>query len=627
MLSIRRFFFLAAFTTALTSRARAQVPAYSIYATPIGVSSATVNWSGDPGTTYLVVTSTDFPLTSTMTALTSYSATIVGYSTNTLASFMVEASSAGHTVDSSTSTVYTLSAQPNGTTLLAQFGTSETLSWDGSGNPSSTTYYVVWSVAGSSSVVFSTASVNVGSTTATINSLPGGQTVTFQVQSVNAAGIPSPFDVAQSTTFPPINNQAVISSGTYALGSSSIAWSWSASTGAINYQLFEESGTAASPLLGPNQLSYVQTGLTPNTTYTDYIESYGLTSSTNSAAYTAYTLAKATTGLTLLEVSSATASATLSWDADDNPPGTTYEVEWWTKLTSTITVSTQTTTAVLSNLSGGATLYFTVQAQNYAGMLSDYDATLYGVTPSTSFPISIVTVPADAQGSLTFVLPSSVVGVSFASGTFNQSVNMIAQQVSASQLFPPPAVPADAVPITGSGGQPILFQVSAFSVSGASVTPTAAVTVSASYIPSQIGGVDPGSLTINYDDPIHGWIALASSRGPNNTLTVVSNSLGYFQVFGASPPSTLAQITVGPNPLRPVVNPGQLMTFRNLPPGTRVRIFTYIGEKIADIAADGSGNAGWDGRNAAGSYVASGVYLAVIQGGGIKKIMRVAVER
>ncbi|NNN05724.1 MAG: fibronectin type III domain-containing protein [Elusimicrobia bacterium] len=607
--------------------ARAQTAATNIYAFPVGVSSVTVTWAGDTMTVYQVVSSTDFPLASTTTAQTAYSETIVGYSTNTLASFMVEASSAGFVHDSSTSSVYTQAAQPNGTALISLNGTSETLSWNDSGNPLPTYYNIEWYVAGSTPIVFSTASVSVGSVTATIDNLPGGQTVNFLVQAVNVSGLGSGFDITVSTSLPPINNQAVISSGSYALGISSIAWSWTASTGAINYQLFEDSGVAASTILGPNQLGVAQTGLTPNTTYTDYVQSFGLASSTNSAPFTVNTLAAPTTALTLLNVSSATASAILSWGAHGNPPGTTYNVEWWTHLTSTITVSTQTTNAVLTNLSGGATLYFTVQAQNAVGIRSDFDSTLYGVVPSTSFATSIVTVPAGGQGALTFVLPSSVIGVTFASGTFSSSVNILVSSAIETQITPPPGMPADAVSIQGSGGQPILFKITAVDTNGAVVYPTASLTVSASYLPSLIGSVDPASLTIDYDDPTHGWTPLASSRGPNNTLVVVAQTLGYYQVFGAAPPAGISGITVGPNPLRPIVNPGQLMTFRNLPPGTRVRIFTYIGEKIADIAADGSGNAGWDGRNAAGSYVASGVYLAVIQGAGVKKIMRVAVER
>ena len=69
------------------------------------------------------------------------------------------------------------------------------------------------------------------------------------------------------------------------------------------------------------------------------------------------------------------------------------------------------------------------------------------------------------------------------------------------------------------------------------------------------------------------------------------------------------------------------MTFRNLPAGCRIRIFTYVGEKLVDMVADGSGVVAWNGRNHVGSLVASGVYIALIEGAGAKKTMRLAIER
>jgi hypothetical protein len=612
----------------LAASARAQTLPTGINATPVGVSSVTVSWFGDTMTVYQVVDSTDSPISSTTTALTAYAETIVGYSTNSLVSFMVEASSAGFVVDSATQTVYTQAAQPSASALVGTNVNQTTLEWSANGNPPGTYYNVEWSIASSTPIVLSTApAVIIGTATATISELPGGQTVNFQVQAVNFAGLQTPFDVTLSTTIVSIGGQAAISSGTYALGFSSISWSWTASTGAINYQLFEDSGVAASPLLGPNQLSYAQTGLSPNTLYQDYIVSYGLTSSTQSASYGWYTLAAPTTGLMVISSSPASVTATLSWGANGNPPNTTYDVEWWTRLTSTVTVSTQATTAVLTNLYGGSTVYFTIQAVNNNGLIGGYDTTI-GSPPSVLFSTSVLNVPANTQGSLTFVLPTASVNVQFSSSTFTSGAYLTVVQASTASIFPPPATPPNVEPISvGASGSPILFQIMATNGSGVTVTPTTVLTISVYYNPALINGVVPESLSINYDDPVHGWVALATSKGSNDDLHAVSSNAGYFQIFGIAAPSDLSEITVGPNPLRPIVNPGQLMTFRNLPKGTRVRIFTYLGEKLADIASDDSGIAAWDGRNAHGSYVASGVYIAVIQGAGVKKTMRVAIER
>lgn len=104
--------------------------------------------------------------------------------------------------------------------------------------------------------------------------------------------------------------------------------------------------------------------------------------------------------------------------------------------------------------------------------------------------------------------------------------------------------------------------------------------------------------------------------------------LGAFSLSVLAVPSAdFSAITVGPNPLRPMLNPGQVMTFRNVPAGTRVRMFTYTGEKVVELADDGSGNVVWDGKNRLGSYVASGVYIVLFTGDGGKRTMRVAIER
>jgi hypothetical protein len=613
----------AALFAAAPGRAQT-VPAASISATAIGVSSITVTWIGDPGTTYQVVTSTDFPLTSTQTAQTFYSATVMGYSTNTLVSFMVEASSptGSGIVDSSTNTIYTLAAPPNGSALLSTIGNQSTLSWDGSGNPLGTTYNVEWFVAASTPVVLSTVSVAVGSTTATIFDLPGGQAVDINVQAVNFGGVATTFDITLTTTTAALPNQPTISSGTVALSSTSIQWSWSASTGAINYQLFADSGVAVSPLLGPNQLTFTQTGLSPNTQYADYVEAFGLSSSTNSAGFARFTLAAPTTGLTLLSLSSAT--ETLSWGANGNPPNTVYIAEWWTTLTSTVSVSTQATTALVSNLSGGATIFFTIQARNGENILSGFDATLAGpsVVYSTSFPVGFLNIPLGFQGVIPFVLPNAAVNVFVSSGSFPAAANLTITELSCPSSCPPSAPPGLS-PIASS---PIAFKAAAVDSGGAPLKPTNALLMSVFFVPSSLGAVPASSLAIAEFDPLRGWVTLATSRS-GDSLSATTNTFEDFAVFGVAPPSDLSEITVGPNPLRPILNPGQPMTFRNLPPNTRVRIFTYVGEKLADLNADGSGTAAWDGRNASGSFVASGVYIAVIQGAGIKKTMRVAIER
>lgn len=59
-----------------------------------------------------------------------------------------------------------------------------------------------------------------------------------------------------------------------------------------------------------------------------------------------------------------------------------------------------------------------------------------------------------------------------------------------------------------------------------------------------------------------------------------------------------------------------------------LKIYTYLGEKVADLVADVTGTVRWDLKNVQGEKVASGVYIAYIEGGNnSKKTMKIAVEK
>jgi hypothetical protein len=83
---------------------------------------------------------------------------------------------------------------------------------------------------------------------------------------------------------------------------------------------------------------------------------------------------------------------------------------------------------------------------------------------------------------------------------------------------------------------------------------------------------------------------------------------------------------VYPNPMRP--SQGHTgINFNQLPPGTRLRIHTLAAEKVKDLSVDTVGHANWDGTNASGKKVASGVYIVYVQGGGETKTVKVAIQR
>ncbi|MCL1971873.1 MAG: T9SS type A sorting domain-containing protein [Endomicrobia bacterium] len=84
-----------------------------------------------------------------------------------------------------------------------------------------------------------------------------------------------------------------------------------------------------------------------------------------------------------------------------------------------------------------------------------------------------------------------------------------------------------------------------------------------------------------------------------------------------------------PNPIQPSKGPNySKMQFSNIPPETRIKIYTMLGQIVRELKADASGTAVWDGNNNAGEKTASGVYIVYMEdGAGNKKRIKIAVER
>jgi hypothetical protein len=116
-------------------------------------------------------------------------------------------------------------------------------------------------------------------------------------------------------------------------------------------------------------------------------------------------------------------------------------------------------------------------------------------------------------------------------------------------------------------------------------------------------------------------MVLASDRGGN--LIQVPSSVHY--TVPVTPPTAaeeyprpalvlaapLGPMRIYPNPFYPATAQGGTLKFRNLPEGTRVELYTLAHErvKIVYVLAGSGYHTQWDGRNEAGQYVASGVYL------------------
>ncbi len=107
----------------------------------------------------------------------------------------------------------------------------------------------------------------------------------------------------------------------------------------------------------------------------------------------------------------------------------------------------------------------------------------------------------------------------------------------------------------------------------------------------------------------------------------IARHSGEFETGNIAAAASVASAVAFPNPLRPSKFPGTEMTFANLPNDSKIKIYTTTGELVRDLVATPAGDSSWNGKNNSGEDVASGVYLAFIEGSGGNKTVKVAVQR
>jgi len=152
------------------------------------------------------------------------------------------------------------------------------------------------------------------------------------------------------------------------------------------------------------------------------------------------------------------------------------------------------------------------------------------------------------------------------------------------------------------------------------------------YLPADAGNItDPAKLAIvRYNPGSRTCVPLKSRLDGNLALgtlrvTAETNHLSVFKVMQIQPTGSISDMRVFPNPL--FTHSQVYFTFDQLPAGARVRVYTLHGEEVFDGTANASGLLTWNARNKYGRSVASGIYLAVVEGGGEKKILKVVVVR
>lgn len=344
----------------------------------------------------------------------------------------------GESALASPTSAYTLAAAPTGAGVASVSTGSAVFSWS-STNPGYTRFEVSLSTNNFFTVLSTRVPISNDLTAVTTGlvGLTSQTTYYLRVRALN--GRSSDTDTPgtaytgfASTTFSTLPDAPGTLSGN-GVTASAITWSWSAVPTATSYTLRSSSGT---DLAVTTSLSHTVSNLNPNASYGAMLRANnGSGSGAFGATATAFTLPNPPTATAVASVS--TATARLTWNANGNPGGTSFQVQvssdngFAGTLLSVLSVpGTQTW---ITGLLPASTYYARVRASGFSGSSSAFDATVsmvtdrFGAVSSTSSPPSPYDFPAATVGAWHFDESSGTVAADSTSyanhGTLSGVIN------------------------------------------------------------------------------------------------------------------------------------------------------------------------------------------------------------
>lgn len=571
-----------------------------------GSSSMTWSWSVPsvfPTTSYMLLRSSDLAQISTSATPTF---TISNLAPDSIFSMQVAGvNEAGEGQLSAPVTGYTLAEVPASPQITTVGLSSLTISWSQGANHSGVRYQVFISTGPSPESNGLSGNVSV-TTTALVYEALGlltGSTYYATLRALNQNGIASGsvlLGPTKTTGLAPPSGVSV-----QVLGASSVTWSWGAVAAASGFRVVSTAGISLSGDLASSATFWTETSLVANTAYARQIIAFGPQDASTSSAVSIMTFAATPDSLAFDLVF--TSSLTLSWATNTNPLGTTYRYTIWETVAGSSTLTTTASSATLTGLVGGATYFVTLEALN-----GDSVVTRGPPAASTS------TLPGGASA------PGEVIVIQLPSGRATVDVPTTAFPPGVTVTVEPPGpLPAPAGG-TGMAGTGVGVRITA----SGSAQPQERVSIGLPYRDADVAGLDLSRLLLaRYDEGRRVWVPLDSRVDTaGKRVTGSTDHFSLFQIMQTVAANGLSAPKAFPNPLRPSLG-HTAVTFVNLPAGSRVRVYTLVGELVRDLTASGAGLASWDGKNASGVRVASGVYAVFIQGGGESTTIKVAVQR
>jgi|GEM_PF-1325576 len=230
---------------------------------------------------------------------------------------------------------------------------------------------------------------------------------------------------------------------------------------------------------------------------------------------------------------------------------------------------------------------------------------------------SSTNISAGSDSSVTATLSNGkTTTLTIAANTFSTNVTIT--------LTPNPTLPGVPAGQTGFTGTTVGVEIT---LSDATLALNKPVTLTLGYVPGDIVGLTESQLVLCYYNAVSGnWIPLVTTVDPlTGTVSARITHLSIYRIMQVTAASTLSDAKAYPNPFLGGVH--TLVNFINLTPSANVSIYTLRGEKVAEVIANSTGLASWDGKAASGSLVGPGIYLTLINDGTNKKTIKLAVER
>ena len=308
-----------------------------------------------------------------------------------------------------------------------------------------------------------------------------------------------------------------------------------------------------------------------------------------------------------------------NWGHNGNSALTTYRVQAATEPGFTVISSTKYATGetgVVSGLLNGTTYWARVQAIGQSGIITPF------ISTGTVFTLSNRETSVVAQQDNTITLNTS----------FGPIVLFVPKGSIGSSIYSLDLTPISTFPVAGSAVSELHPTNIGIEINYFPETLILnALTITMPYNPAALpAGMNASKLVLAlFDETNRLWVPLPSVSDTSNHRVIGQTwHLSTFQLMEGVSQTGLSGVKIYPNPYKPnsVFN---VMHFTNMTAYAKIRIYTFLGELVAEVNADVNGMAHWDGLNSAGAKAASGVYIAFIQSRDKRssKSYKVAIER